>query len=330
MFDIDILIQKFIQGKSSDAENLQLYQWVHESPENEKRLFTEKDIWDSYGFQSDKKNYQISPELELLKKRINTNKIPRQLVSMRRIVQIAAMLFIAFGLGWGSRYITFNDNNLQTAEVTMQDVYVPKGQVNQVFLADGTRIWINSGTHLTIPSVFGNNQRAVKLKGEAFFEVAKDKKRPFRVEVNGQLIEVLGTSFNVRAYDNSNVIETTLATGQIKLSIGEQITLLNPGEQSLFDKTENQLTVKKVIPSTFSSWKDGRYEFRNEDLTEVFKVIERWYDVDISADEAHFSGMHFSGVIKRNKDVRHFLELVNFSVPISYKINADKIQIQPK
>jgi ferric-dicitrate binding protein FerR (iron transport regulator) len=197
-------------------------------------------------------------------------------------------------------------------------------------LADGTRIWINSETRLTLPSVFAPNERVVKLNGEAFFEVAKDKNRPFKVEVKGQQIKVFGTSFNVRAYENSNKIETTLETGSIQLKVGNQTTMLKPGEQSLFNKTEKQLIVSKVEASTFSSWKDGRFEFQNEDLVEVFKVVERWYDVDINYDENTFRGMHFSGVIKRNKDVNHFLEILNLSVPIRYEINSDKIKITSK
>lgn len=328
MSEIEILIQKYLQGKTSEEENRQLLLWIQQSPENKKQLFAEKDIWDTYGFHSDQKKYAASSELELLKKRIEEKKAGKT-ISLNRILQMAVILLITFGLGWSVQFISFTGNQ-QTAEVRMQEIFVPKGQVNQVFLADGTRIWINSETKLITPSVFAANERVVKLNGEAFFEVAKDKKRPFKVEVNGQQVEVLGTTFNVRAYDNSDKIETTLETGQIQLHIGKQTTLLKPGEQSLFDKTSKQLIISKVDPGTFSSWKDGRYEFQNEDLIEVFKVIERWYDVKITADEAYFKGMHFSGVIKRNKDAEHFFELLNLSVPIRYEINSDKIRISPR
>jgi len=328
MSEIDTIIQKYLQGKTSEEENLQLHQWIQQSPENKKRLFVEKDIWDSYGFHSNEKKYEAAPELEILKNRIefqhrNTS------IQLRKIIQIAAILLVAFGLGWSSQFISLRPNN-QVTETTMQEIFVPKGQVNQIFLADGTRIWINSETRLTLPSVFATNERVVKLNGEAFFEVAKDKNRPFKVEVKGQQIKVFGTSFNVRAYDNSNKIETTLETGSIQLNVGNQTTMLKPGEQSLFNKTEKQLVISKVDASTFSSWKDGRFEFQNEDLVEVFKVVERWYDVDISYDESTFRGMHFSGVIKRNKDANHFLEILNLSVPIRYEINADKIKITSK
>ena len=328
MTEIDTIIQKYLHGKTSEKENFQLHQWIQQSSANKKRLFAEKDIWDSYGFHLNKKNYEATTELEILKNRIEFRNIYRPIKPIN-VLKIAAMLLIVFGLGWSSQYIPLL-NNQQTAEVSTQEITVPKGQVNQIFLADGTRIWINSGSKLTLPSVFEPNERVVKLNGEAFFQVAKDKKRPFMVEVNGQQIKVFGTSFNVRAYANSNKIETTLETGQIQLHVGNETKMLNPGEQSLFNKTEKQLVISKVDPVNFSSWKDGRYEFQNENLVEVFNVVERWYDVEITYDENTFKEMHFSGVIKRNKDAKHFLDLLNLTTPISYDIHGDKIKISVK
>ena len=253
----------------------------------------------------------------------------RQTISLKKVLQIAAILLLTFGLGWSSQFFKTISVE-QPSEITMQEIFVPKGQVNQVFLADGTRIWINSESRIIAPSAFAKNERIVKLTGEAFFEVAKDKTRPFKVEVNGQLIEVLGTSFNVRAYGNSDKIETTLESGQIQLHTGKQITLLHPGDQSLFDKTNDKIIISKVNPMSFSSRKNGRYEFQNENLLEVFDVVERWYDVEIDVDKTYFKNMHFSGVIKRNKDIKHFLDLLNHSIPINYEINSDKIKITSK
>jgi len=328
MFEIDTIIQKYIKGKASEEESLHLHQWIQQSSENKKRLFAEKDIWDSYGFHENTKNYDASSELEILKKSMEFKRIYRP-VKLINVLKIAAIFLIAFGLGWSIQYIPFVHNH-QTAEVSTQEITVPKGQINQIFLSDGTRIWINSESKLTLPSVFSPNERVVKLNGEAFFDVAKDKKRPFMVEVNGQQIKVFGTSFNVRAYANSNKIETTLETGKIQLKIGNQTKMLNPGEQSLYDKTKKHLVISKVDPVNFSSWKEGRYEFQNEDLIEVLKVVERWYDVEFTYDENTFKGMHFSGVIKRNKDTKHFLDLLNLTIPIRYEIQEDKIKISAR
>jgi transmembrane sensor len=328
MPEIDPILQKYLQGKTSEEENVLLYQWLQQSPENKNRLYAEKDIWDTLGIHSNRKIYDVNTELELLRHQIEQKQFP-QSIPFRRILQMAAILLVVFGLGWASQFIPFTNNQL-AVQTTNQEIFVPKGQVNQVFLADGTRIWINSETRLIIPSVFTSKERVVKLSGEAFFEVAKDEKRPFKVEVNGQQIEVLGTSFNIRAYDNSNEIETTLETGRIRLHTGNKITLLEPGEQSIFNRKTEQLTLTTVNPIIFSSWKDGRYEFQHKDLMEVFKVVERWYDVKFTMDEAYFKGMHFTGVIKRNKDASYFLEMLNQTIPIKYEISLDEIKITHK
>ena len=213
MTEIDGILQKYFHGNTSEEEDRQLVQWIQQSPENKERFFNEKDIWDTYGFHSNQKKYEINSELELLKK--STVQVFQRSSPLNQILKIAAILLITFGLGWLSRYISFPGKE-PSATVAMQEIVVPKGQINQVFLADGTRIWVNSGTRLLVPSAFTSAERVVKLNGEAYFEVAKDKKHPFRVEMNGQQIEVLGTSFNVRAYENSNMIETTLENGLIQ------------------------------------------------------------------------------------------------------------------
>lgn len=328
MTDIDSIIQIYLHGKSSEEENKQLFRWIQESPENKRRFFADKDIWDSYALLTNQKSYNPNAELELMLKSIEATP-SKPAFRLIRIVQIAALLLVTFGLGWASQFISL-DGLGNAKAVTMKEIIVHKGQINQVFLADGTRIWVNSETQLTVPDVFTDEERVVQLNGEAYFEVAKDSKRPFRVKLNGQQIEVLGTSFNVKAYNNSDEIETTLETGSIQLKTGNQITMLTPGEQCIYDRSLNKLIISKVDPYSFSAWKDGRFEFQNEELLEVFKIVERWYDVEIVADEKYFKDMHFSGVIKRNKDARHFIEMLNVSIPLKYEIKADKIYLSAK
>ncbi len=328
MPDIDTLIHKYAQGGTNENENRILAEWLYESPENRKKLFNEKDIWDAFGYHTDQKKYQTAEELKILRSKLTVRTTPYYSLSSR-ILQIAAVLVIVFGLGWATRYISFEKPQSKTT-VTIQKIVVPKGQINQVFLADGTRIWINSQSKVSVPSIFSPNERVVQLSGEAFFEVAKDAGRPFKVEVNGQRIEVLGTSFNVRAYPNEGEIQTTLSTGKIQLFALNQHVILNAGEQSNYNQATQKLTVNKVDPTNFNSWKEGRFEFQNEDLVEVFKVIERWYDVEIIFNEKDFKGMRFSGVIKRDKDVQHFLNLLNHSIPIRYHSDLDKITITTK
>ena len=328
MAEIEKDIIKYIQGTSTEAANIRLAKWLLESPENRQKLYAEKDIWDTLGYNSDYQGYNIEDELKKLKSGQSKAKVP-VFNLFKRIIRIAAIILITFGLGWSTRFINF-EGSRSTKDIAIQEIVVPKGQINQLFLADGTRIWVNSESKIKIPSVFTDKERVVQLSGEAYFEVAKDAKHPFRVEVKGQTINVLGTSFNVRAYPNRNQVQTTLSTGQILLITGNNRSVLNPGDQCNYNESTNQLTVNKVNPVSYSSWKEGRYEFQNEDLVEVFKVVERWYDVEIHYKESDFRGMRFSGVIKRNKDVQHFLNLLNYSIPIKYHIDLDYVVISPK
>jgi ferric-dicitrate binding protein FerR (iron transport regulator) len=324
MENIHEIKSRYIQGTATEDELKLLLEWARKSPENKKELFNEKDIWDAYAFVRNSRGYSVARELKHFNNRIGpAQKIPFRIPNY---LKIAAVFMLAFAFSWLVQSQLMNrKTSVPIAEI--KTVFVPKGQINQFFLADGTRIWVNSGSTIEIPSVFTGNERTVKLSGEAFFEVEKDTEHPFKVVVEGQTIEVLGTSFNVRAYANSNKIQTTLKTGEIKLSTNKGFTTLLPGEQTELDKITGQLVLNKVKPDNFDSWKEGRYEFVNENLVEVFKVVERWYDVELIYHEADFETMNYSGVIKRNNSVQHFLTLLGHSIPIRYEIDLEKVKI---
>ena len=326
MKNIQDLKSKYIQGTATEAELQLLLEWVQKSAENKNELFNEKDIWDAYEFVRNSKAYSVTDELQRFNLRISP-KQRKVTFKLPAYLKIAAIFLLAFAFSWLVQS-QFNGNNDRVKLAELKKVFVPKGQVNQIFLADGSRIWVNSESTIEVPAVFTGDERVVSLSGEAYFEVEKDPKRPFKVLVDGQTIEVLGTSFNVRAYKNSSKIQTTLKTGKIKLTTPDGYTVLSPGDQTELDKVSGQLVLSKVNPSNFDLWKDGRYEFVNENLIEVFHVVERWYDVELVYNEKDFKMMNFSGVIKRNKPVQHFLTLLRHSIPIKYEINLDKVKIE--
>ncbi len=358
MQDIDKIKSRFIGGKASDAELKLLEEWLRQHPEERKDLFYDKDILDAYAFALDSKKYSAEQELKRLHTRISREKLPKTValpgylqvakiavkrmqnpslfeampsVSNLRKVKIAALLILAFVSGLLVRSLLNGTDSLLQKQGSLSEtrtVTVPKGQVSQIFLADGSRIWINSESTVRLPSVFTGDKRTVSLQGEAFFEIAKDPEHPFQVVVEGQTIEVLGTSFNVRAYPASKEVQTTLSEGKIKLITSKGFIMLSPGQQAELDKTTGDLVLNEVKTSGFEAWKEGRYEFVNENLIEVLKMAERWYDVDLIYQEDEFKSMNFSGVIRRNKPVEHFLTLLGHSIPIRYEIVAqDKITL---
>lgn len=327
MEDIEKIRLKFTEGKASGEELRILEQWLGSHPEEEKALFYGKDIIDTYAFVSDSKNYSPGQELARLNSRL---KNPRQKsFRINPFMRIAAAVVLAFLLG-GVVHFLFSRAPFERQHEQAEDrvISVPNGQLSQLFLADGTRIWINSGSTLWAPPVFNGEFRTVKLSGEAFFEVAKDATHPFRVEVEGQTIEVLGTSFNVRAYPDGHEVQTTLKQGSVKLHTPKGFMTLQPGQQAELDCVTGDIKLVQVNPSNYDAWKEGRYEFRNENLVEVLKMVERWYDVELVYHEDEFKSMKFSGVIRRNKPVDHFLTMLGLSIPIRYEIIAqDKIQL---
>jgi transmembrane sensor len=322
MVDIEQIKNKFLRGEADEAELQQLLEWIKQSPANRNELFNEKDIWDAVALLRNTRNYKVENELLQFNRSIHIQKKIR----FPDWLKIAAMVVIAIGIGWLIRGQISNQTKIYGSD-KLKEIIVPKGQMNQIFLADGTRIWLNSDSKILLPPVFVGNKRSVTLEGEAFFEVAKDKRHPFEVKTEGQVIEVLGTSFNVRAY-KGNIIQTTLTEGKIKLRTAKQETILSPNEQSVVNRSTGKLSVKKVNTNFYDSWKEGRYEFVNENLVNVFKLVERWYDVELIYDANEFSNMYFSGVIRKDKPVSHFLQLLDLTIPVDYKMNGDKISIK--
>jgi len=234
--------------------------------------------------------------------------------ALLNLVKYAAILVLVFTLGFFSRQI-FNseaeENALSLAEY--HEVYVPEGERAEVKLADGSKVWLNAGTTIKYPKTFDQRSRRVNLTGEAFFEVKKGT-APFIVSSDYGDIEVLGTSFNIRAYDDLT-FQATLVDGKIHFRnpYGEKILL--PGQQLTFTD-QGTWTVKHVNPGFASSWKDGIISFEQEELGDVAKKLERHFKMKIKLDTT-IAPLRFTGQVF-NESVSEVMEYINKTKPISY------------
>ena len=232
------------------------------------------------------------------------------------------------------------DDEVSIPTVTLQQDYstshlqehiIPKGKRSRITLADGTQVWINANSTLEYSKDFlSTATRDVYLRGEAYFDVVPDKKRPFIVHVQDVEVRVLGTSFNVKGYDGEPSIEATLVHGKIAIAGDSAYDKVNlsANQRAVIIKDRKELLVESNIETeTYTSWRKGVLVFDNEPLYEIFPILERTFNVTIHTEEASSLDCRFTAKIN-NKSLSEVLELFRTSDTISYTIVANDVHIK--
>lgn len=193
-----------------------------------------------------------------------------------------------------------------TGAISYNSMSTPKGRQFVLQLPDGTRVWLNAASSIRYPVAFTTGTRKVELTGEAYFEVAPDKNKPFLVNIhNRSEVEVLGTSFNVNAYSDEPQISTTLVDGGIRVSAPTGKILLKPGQQTQLIGDQLQL-IKNPDLSKVMAWKNGLFNFEGAGLKEMMRQLERWYDIEV-VYEGNVPDVHFFGKLSRKLDLTTIL-----------------------
>lgn len=222
-----------------------------------------------------------------------------------------------------------NDNLKLT---TYNTIETPKGGQYQVVLSDGTKVWLNADSRLTYPSRFDGDDRQVKIAGEAYFEVAHVKNKPFKVESNRQVIEVLGTHFNVSSYEEDKATKTTLLEGSVQVtstsgqSANQQInqsTLLRPGQQSLLSDKKMHVT-SDIDLEEITAWKNGYFKF-SESLESIMAKVARWYDVEVVYQDDFGGELKFYGKVSRSKNLSAILEIIESTENVRFQVKGRRV-----
>lgn len=204
-------------------------------------------------------------------------------------------------------------------------VATPRGGNYQMVLADGTKVWLNAASSLKYPVSFSSQEYKVELSGEAYFEVAYQKNKTFLVVSNGQTIEVLGTHFNINAYNDEAMIKTTLMEGSAKIISKGASNIIKPGEQAQL--IHDHVNIVTVNTEDEIAWKNGLFNFKEASLETVMKQLSRWYDVDIRY-EGKVPDRVFSGDISKNIRAAQLQEILSFK-QIHFRVNGKTIIITP-
>jgi len=222
--------------------------------------------------------------------------------------------------------IVYNGNAGTADKVLYNTMTTPRGGQYRLTLPDGTDVWLNSASSITYPTAFVGNERNVTVTGEAYFEVAKDKSKPFHVAAGNQNIEVLGTHFNVMAYADEEYIKTTLLEGSVKVREHGNTSLLKPGEQAVVGKNGGIL-VKTANIDEAVAWKNGYFKFDRVDIKHIMRQVARWYDVDVLYEE-NMPDDEFVGKIGRGENITQVLHLLELE-HVHFKIEGKKITVLP-
>jgi transmembrane sensor len=217
---------------------------------------------------------------------------------------------------------TANEQN----SITYNTLSTPRGGQYKVVLSDGTEVWLNAASSLRFPTAFTGNFREVELTGEAYFEVAKNKTKPFHVMVNGMRVNVLGTHFNVNAYTEEQAIKTSLLEGSVEVINGSFNNRIKPGEQAIVTSKNDVINIRTADMDAVVAWKNGLFEFEGADIATIMRQVARWYDVEII-----YTGKvplrRFEGKISRNAQLSEVLQILELS-NIKFRVEGKKIIVQ--
>lgn len=216
----------------------------------------------------------------------------------------------------------------KAAAISYNILATPQGGQYQLTLPDGTRVWLNASSSLRFPTAFDDKERNVELTGEAYFEVAKNENMPFKVVVNTMNIEVLGTHFNVTAYNDENNITTTLLEGSVKVNNSTTGVVLKPGQQALLNNRTEDLRVSPGNTEGAVAWKNGYFMFSNENIQSVMRKISRWYNVDVEyqGDVTHKA---LWGTISRVENISEVLRMLELTGALHFRMEGRKVIVMP-
>ncbi len=204
-------------------------------------------------------------------------------------------------------------------------IETPRGGQFQIHLPDGSRVWLNATSSLKYPVCFVRaKERRVELKGEGYFEIAKDKTRPFIVKTENQEVKVLGTHFNINAYTDEASVKTTLLEGSVMVSSGHMTEHIVPGQQAIL--INQRFNIISVDTQEAIAWKKGDFEFDNADIKTVMRQLSRWYDVHIIY-EGEIPKLHYSGLIRRNNNISVILNMLKKTGKINFKIDKKTVTV---
>lgn len=323
------IINKYLTGQCSEEELVEVNAWMKESEENARQLFRMEEIYHLGKFNQYADRKQMArAEKQLYKKLDEEKRKQNKILRMHRWMKYAAMIAVILVIGGGSGYWLYQNGNNQHMMVAVAN----EGIVKEIILPDGTKVWLNNSATLKYPREFSEKARNVYLDGEAYFEVTKNRHKPFTVQSDAMRVRVLGTTFNFKCDKNYRIAEATLIEGEIEVKGNKEEgqIILAPGQRAELNKNNGRLTVKQVDAKMDAVWHDNLIPFQKADIFTISKALERFYDIKIILSPNMRADKTYSGVLKKKSTIESVLKSLQNSISIDYKIVGNNIFISPK
>ena len=319
---LHILLNRFFGNDFPDEVRDRFGAWFIRPEQAGDKEEVLEDIWNSLPETTDFSSYA---ELKKINKRIHA----RSNTFYRRCAVAAAIILLPLlGVLTTTSYYKWKGF---TKEVQMLECFVPNGEQKQLTLPDGSVVWLNAGSTLFYPETFGKT-RSIYLSGEGHFTVVKNKEKPFVVKTSYIDVEALGTVFNVHAYPEETKSTTTLETGMVRVDDRKGISgsvILNPNEQLIYNHVDASFEKLKVDASRLNSWTSGYLVFQQEPLGNIFRSLERRYNVKINYNDSKFAHLTFTVRFSMDESLKESMEVLKrIGLNFNYKIIDKDVFIQ--
>ena len=315
---LQYMIQKYSEGSLTLKEQIELAELLADK----KNSMTEQILLDDWKLKLESEiifNRNLKPLLDKIHHRIHLNEVSKvkQINWIQTFQRVAAILFFPLLLSFIVYYYSQTEKPINS--VSYAEIQCPLGVRTKFQLPDGSTGFLNSGSKLKFTAQF-SNERSVELTGEAFFDVVRNEVIPFHVNTKNLDIKVLGTTFNVIANQDEGTEEIVLQTGEVDVlsKSGKQLSVMTPDEHFILNTEKRTFTKKNVVASQYTSWKDGKLVFRNEDMQQVAHRLSRWYNAEVLVDDRLLDDYSFHATFI-DEPLDEVLKLISITTPIIFK-----------
>jgi len=333
------LLLKYIRRETTSPEEDDVLKWINKSPDNERYFIGLNNLWISQNISQDKASKEEVDEIKALTTNKKTSRFKYKKVTY---YVAAAIILISAGLN----FFLIKENSLlqhkinepiQLAELPSaykHELYTEKGVKAKIILPDSSYVWLNSGSKIIFPDRFERNIREIEFSGEAFFDVHKDSLRPLVIKTNKNFkVEVRGTKFNLKTYDNDKEARTTLYSGSLNvisevkgknIHSKEVITQLKPLETCIIRGYEKPVLLRPNNVNDHQAWKNGEIVFDSTPMEEVVKILERWHGINFEVKDKYVYNYNITAKFK-SESIVQIMEMIKYCAPLDYSIDSTNV-----